>query len=139
MSKEDKTLTLISTATGCLGTANIVVLGVYIINRCLRLALLLPNFLTEAIITAFATSISAAMLLYGSYLIYKGQGNKGGIFNILAGAITIIIYAYFTVNWEFPFLVQLGPTGYLLLIPAPISGILGILIFKAKKQKGQTV
>lgn len=139
MSKEDKTLTLISAATGCVGIANIVILGIYITNRCLRLALFFPNFLTEATIAAILTFISAAMLLYGSYLIYKGQGNKGGTLNILAGTITIIIYAYYAVHWEFPLLTQMGPTGYLLLIPAPISGILGILIFKAKKQKGQKI
>lgn len=132
MSKEDRILTLVSTATGCVGTANVIILGIYITDRCLLLASLLPNFLTEATIVAIATLVSAAMLLCGSYLIYRGQGIRGGTLNIVAGVITIIIYAYFTVNREFPLLMQLGPVGYLLLIPAPISGILGILISRLK-------
>jgi len=128
MSKGDKILTLISIITGCIGIADVVILGMYITIFCLRVATLIPSFLTEAIIAAIAAVTSTAILLFGSILIYKGQPKNGGILNILAGAITIITYAYYTERWNFPLLVQLGPAGILLLIPATISGILGILI-----------
>ncbi len=139
MSIKYRTLALVSAATGCVGIINVVVLGLYIIDRCLLLALLLPDFRTEAAIAAVATFLSATMLLFGSYLIYRGQGIRGGTLNIVAGVITTIIYAYFTVNWEFPLLMQVGLTGFLLLIPAPTSGLLGILISETKKQKGQKI
>lgn len=113
--------------------ANIIVLGIYITKVCLSLASILPIFLIEAAVGATATIAGALVLLFGSYFIYRGKGIKGGMLNIVAGGIMVFLYGYYTGRWKFPLLVQLGLPGLLLLVPAPISGILGILISKLER------
>jgi len=96
------------------------------------LAQILPSLLTEAIIVTIATIISSTMLLVGTYFINKNHESGGGILNIIAGLVTISTYVYYANSWEVMFLTQIGVFGYIMLIPAPISGILAILISKEK-------
>ncbi len=119
---------LIGTATSWIGSANAVLLGIYIIIYCLRLTPWSASFLTWAYIVAIASASSAFILICGGYLMWKGWPRPGGILNLIAGSITTILYLYFI--WAFPLLDQLGPMGYFLLIPALISGLIGILIPK---------
>ena len=119
---------LIGAATGLIGSANAVLLGIYIIIYCLRLKSWSASFLTWAYIVGIATAASAFILICGGYLMLKGRPLLGGILNIIAGYITTILYLYFT--WSFPLLGQLGPMGYFLLVPALMSGLIGILIPK---------
>lgn len=119
---------LIGASTGLIGSANAVLLGIYIIIYCLRLTPWSASFLTWTYIVSIAATASAFILICGGYLMWKDRPRLGGILNFIAGSITTILYLYFT--WAFPLLGQLGPTGYFLLIPALISGLIGILIPK---------
>jgi hypothetical protein len=125
-----KTLKLVSILLGIISSINIILLGIYVINYCLTLAFLLGTFLIEANIVGFTTAISVALIFFGSYSIYKDHPLRGGICNIIAGAVTIGIYLYYTIS--IPILQRFGLLGYFLLLPAPISGIVGIIISKVK-------
>jgi len=125
-----KNLKLISILLGLIGIANMILLGIYVVNYCLLLATLLSKFLLEANIIEFATTISIALILFGSYSIYKNHPLRGGICNLIAGTITIAIYLHYALN--VPILQQFGLLGYFLLLPAPISGIIGVIISKMK-------
>jgi hypothetical protein len=132
---KSKTLELISILLGFVSIVNMVLLGIYIVRYCLALAFLGEKFLMEANMVGFATAISVALILYGCYLVYKSHFLRGGICNLIAGIITVGMYLYYTLR--FHLLQQLGLLGYFLLLPAPISGIIGIIISKEKmKSKG---
>lgn len=126
-----KTLKMVSIFLGFLSIVNMVLLAIHVINYCLALTFLLSRFLIEANIVGFTTAISVALLLFGSYSIYKDHPLRGGLSNIIAGIITIGIYLYYTLS--IPILQQFGLLGYFLLLPAPISGIVGVIISKIKK------
>lgn len=113
--------------------ANTAVLGIYTTNVCLSLASILPTvFLTEAAIGATATILGVLALLCGSFSVYRGEGAKGGVLNLVGGGFTVFLFAYFAGRWRLPLLLQPGPLGLLLLIPAPISGVLAILASKLR-------
>lgn len=126
-----KTLKLVSILLGIISSINIILLGIYVINHCLALAFLPGTFLIEANIVGFTTATSVALLLFGSYSIYKDHPLRGGLSNIIAGIITVGIYLYYTLS--VPIFQQFGLLGYFLLLPAPISGIVGVIISKIKK------
>lgn len=108
---------------------NMILIGIYIIDYCLHFASI-SRFLMEAYIVGFATTISLALTIFGSYSIYKNHSLRGGITNLIAGTITIVIYLYYTINIQI--LQQFGILGYFLLLPALISGIVGIINSKVK-------
>ena len=126
---ELKTLKTISILLGFISVINMVLLGIYIVRCCLALAFL-SGFQMEANIGGFVTAISVALMIYGCYSVYKSHFLRGGVCNLIAGIITIGIYLYYTLRFQF--LQQLGLLGYFLLLPAPISGIIGIIISKEK-------
>ena len=128
-----KTLKLVSILLGVLSAVNMVLLGIYIINYCLTLAVLLSRFLIEATYVGFATAISVALIIFGCYSIYKDHDLRGGLCNVIAGIITVGLYLYYTLDLSI--LQQFGLLGYFLLLPAPISGITGIIISKEKKNE----
>jgi len=118
----------ISMALGCLGLINTVLIGVHVTTLYFRLAPLNGFFLTKAYVTSGITVASAFMLIFGSYLIWKGKGRRGGTLNLAAGVVTLVLFCYFA--WFFPLLRQFEPLGYLLPIPALTSGILALFIPK---------
>ena len=120
---ETKTLKLICIFLGFLSIANNILLGIYITQYCLAIAFL-TRFFIEANIVGFATAISVALILFGSYLIYKDHYLHGGLFNIGAGTITLGLYLYYTLN--LPVLQHFGLLGYFLLLPPFTSGIISI-------------
>ena len=70
---------------------------------------------------------SAVLLVYGGVLIWTNNTLKGGIVNLLAGALAPIpTYAYFAFFSQPELLSWLGPSGFLLFAPAIISGIMSI-------------
>lgn len=120
--------TLISAVLGCLGSINIVLIGVHITSLYLYLSVLSRSFLVNAyIITGIATASTLALIL-GTYLIWKDRGWIGGVINLTGGTATFILCYYFTSI--FPLLRQLEPFGYLLATPALASGLLALFTLK---------
>jgi len=130
--KRLKAYSLVGAIIGWLGFVNSTLLGTYIALYCLRFASLDPSFLRKAYIVGIIATASAFTLLYGGYLIWRGRIRRGGTLNLIAGTTTTILYLYFT--FGFPLLGQLGPMGYLLLVPALMSGLIGILISKRNRR-----
>lgn len=130
--KRLKAYSLVGALIGWLGFVNTTLLGTYIALYCLRLASWDPSFLRKAYIAGITAVASAFMLLYGGYLIWRGRIHMGGMLNLMAGTITTILYLYFT--FGFPLLGQLGPIGYILLVPALMSGLIGILISRRTRR-----
>ncbi len=122
-----KAYNLMGAITGLLGAVNTILIGSYLITLFLYLAPLGIAFppAQTYIVGITASVVASFLLLCGSYLIWKGRARRGGMLNFVAGAITIILYLYFTL--VFPLLYQLGITGYFLPAPALISGVIGIL------------
>jgi hypothetical protein len=84
--------------------------------------LTLPIYLGATIIIA-----SAILLVYGGILMWTNNTLKGGIVNLLAGTLAPIpTYVYFAFFSQLDLLGWLGPSGFLLLAPAMISGIMSI-------------
>jgi hypothetical protein len=128
-------LKLIVNLLSLVALVDIVLLGVYIVNSCLALAFL-SRFEMEATLVGIATIVSVSLIMLGSYLIHKNHFVKGGISNITAGAITAGIYLYYV--WSFPILLQqFSYTGYFLLLPAPISGLISIMTLREKKANSE--
>jgi len=128
---ELKTLKNISILLGFVSVVNVVLLGIYIIRFCLVFAFL-SRFQIAANIVGFTTAFSVSLISYGCYSVYKNHFLRGGVCNLIAGIITIGIYLYYTLG--FHLLQQLGLLGYFLLLPAPISGIIGIIMSKEKNE-----
>jgi len=74
------------------------------------------------------TLLSAVMLVLGSFLVWKGSAYKGGIMNLVAGAILAVMYFYFAFLSQPPLLSWLGFVGIFSLAPAVISGVTGIAL-----------
>ena len=134
MSAEAK-YALISLALGCLGLINTVLIGVHLSTLYFRLTKLNEFFLTKVYIISGVTVVSAFMLIFGSYLIWKGKGRRGGVLNLAAGIVTFVLFCYFV--WVFPLLRQFEPVGYLLPIPALTSGILALFIPKRSSSRSK--
>lgn len=117
---------LISVVLGCLGLINAALIGVHVATLYLRLTPLNGFFLTKAYVISGVTVASAFMLIFGSYLVWKDKGRIGGVLNLAAGVVTLVLFCYFV--WVFPLLRQFEPVGYLLPIPALTSGILALFI-----------
>jgi len=120
--------TLISAVLGCLGSINIVLIGVHITSIYLYLSVLSRSFLVNAYITMGIATASTLTLILGTYLILKEKGWIGGVINLAGGTATLILCYYFTSI--FPLLRQLEPVGYLLAAPALASGLLTLFTLK---------
>jgi len=130
--EELKTLQLVTIGLGLISIVNMIVLGAYIVSYCLALAFL-GRFQMEANVVGLITALSVSLVLYGCYSVYGAHFFRGGICNLVAGTITIGIYLYYTLN--LPLLQRLGPLGYFLLIPALMSGVIGIVISKQQHRE----
>jgi hypothetical protein len=70
---------------------------------------------------------SAMLLVYGGILMWTNNTLKGGIVNLLAGALVPVpTYVYFTFFSQLDLLSWLGPSGFLLLAPAILSGVISV-------------
>jgi len=127
---------LISAFSGCLGAMNSFIIGFYIITTYFEIALYsrksAENLLYPVYTAAILTTASALILVYGSFLIWRGNTRKGGIINLIAGTILSLIYTYYTILSQPPLLSWLGSIGFFLLIPAIMSGAVSILIETGK-------
>jgi len=117
---------LISAALGCLGLINTVLIGVHVAMLYFRLTPLNGFFLTKVYVISGVTVALAFMLIFGSYSVWKDKSRRGGVLNLAAGVVTLVLFCYFA--WIFPLLSQFEPVGYLLPIPALTSGILALFI-----------
>jgi hypothetical protein len=135
LKRESEILILICTILACVGLIDVIVIGTDITRYFLILSQIIPSLLTDATIAAGATIIPSAMLIVGTYFVNRAHESRGGVLNIIAGLIAICTYIYYANSWEITFLTQIGAFGYIMLIPAPISGILAILISRNKKMR----
>jgi len=85
---------------------------------------LVNKFFKYVIYTEVITTISLALIILGCYSIYKNYFFIGGVSNLIAGIITVGMYLHYTFNLTI--LQKFGIFGYFLLLPTPISGIMGI-------------
>jgi uncharacterized membrane protein len=116
-------LRLISSSFGFIAIGCVLAIGSYIAAWCWNIysSGIGPDFLIPAEITWIATFASTLLLLFGTLKIMKKSMLKGGIINLIAGAIMIPVFLYF--YDYFPLLPQFGPLGLLLFLPALLSGI----------------
>jgi hypothetical protein len=122
---------------GLLGAADLFlmafyILGIYSSASAIRPIgqLILPAFLASAL-----TITSAILLIYGSCLISKTRPLRGGIINLLAGTLVPIpTYVYFTFFSQPSMLGWLSPTGFFLVVPGILSGVIGISLGEAIKE-----
>jgi hypothetical protein len=114
---------------GWLGALNLFLLALYLLSTYQPLSTVPPmNKLALSIhLGATIITASAILLVYGGILMWTNNILKGGIVNLLAGALAPIpTYVYFAFFSQLDLLSWLGPSGFLLLAPATISGIIGI-------------
>lgn len=114
---------------GWLGALNLFLLALYLLSTYQPLSTIPPMNKLALSIHLGATIIiaSAILLVYGGILIWTNNILKGGIINLLAGApAPISTYVYFAFFSQLDLLSWLGPSGFLLLAPAVLSGIIGI-------------
>jgi len=123
-----KTLKIITISLGLLSVANVILLGIYIINCYLVLTLLIDNLYMEVVYVGFATLVSVSLIIFGCYSINKNHFLRGGISNLVAGIITTGIYLNYTLNLAM--LQKFDPLGYFLSLPPLINGIIGIITSK---------
>jgi len=121
---------LIGAFLGWLGAINSFAMGGFIVTTYLAIIKLFAEtemliYLTYIIIILTATL--SLILIYGSYLLWKGSSRKGGMLNILGGGMQLFTYIYFTFFSQPSLLKWLGPIGIFLFIPSILSGTIGIL------------
>jgi hypothetical protein len=119
-------LPLISCALGFIGIVCVLVIGGYLIAWCWSIYSIGigPSFLTVTIISWILILTSALLLTYGSLKTSRKSTLRGGLINLAAGIEIIPLFIYF--YSIFPLLPQFGLLGYLLFLPAIISGIIGL-------------
>jgi len=133
MHHKGRLLRLIASMLGLIALLDVAILGTFVIEGFLLLALLLPRFSNEAIIALALTVTSGVLLCLGSLSLYKQHAIRGAILNLAAWSITMFIYFWGVLVWKFPDLVQMGLTSIVLLVPALTSGIIGILAFRVER------
>jgi hypothetical protein len=119
-------LPLISSALGFIAIVCVLAIGGYIIAWCWNIysSGLGPSFLTITIISWVLILTSALLLAYGSLKTIKKSTLKGGLINLTAGIEIIPMFIYF--YSYFPLLPQFGFLGFLMFVPAMLSGIIGL-------------
>ena len=128
-SSKRKRYALLSAILGWLGALNLFLLALYLLSTYYPLSAIPPmNELALSIhVGTMAIIASAILLVYGGTLTWTDNTLRGGIVNLLAGTLAPIpTYVYFTFFSRLDLLSWLGPSGFLLLAPATISGIIGI-------------
>jgi len=65
------------------------------------------------------------LIIYGTYLIGKNK-RKGGMINLLAGAILCAVYLFLVLSCSPRILDWLGPLGFFLPTPVFLSGLTAI-------------
>jgi len=123
---------------GVFGAFNSLILGFYIVSTGLS-PVLLADFLHTSYIAGALTLLCSVMLVYGSYLMWKGQATNGGRINLIAGVTLALIYAYFAFFSKPQILSWLGPAGYLLLVPPLLSSIIASIQEPFHRPKLQTL
>jgi hypothetical protein len=110
---------------GFLGTVSSITIGFYLLSTMFDLSSLQSE--TDQIwITSLATAAAVVTTGYGSYVILKGNAQKGGKINIAGGIILIVIYSYFSEFSQPKLLEWLNPLGISLAIPPILSGVIGL-------------
>lgn len=83
-----------------------------------------PSFLAVTVVSWVLILTSALLLTYGSLKTIKKSTRKGGLINLIAGIEIIPMFIYF--YSYFPLLPQFGFLGFLLFLPAILSGIISL-------------
>ncbi|NIR86168.1 hypothetical protein GWO13_00815, partial [Candidatus Bathyarchaeota archaeon] len=83
--------TLISAFLGWLGSINIILIGIHVTTLYLHLAVLSGSFLTRVYTVGGIATASTLTLFFGSYLICRGEGGKGGVLNLAGGIATLVL------------------------------------------------
>jgi hypothetical protein len=122
----------IGALSGWLGAINSFTMGFYLITTYYAIMGFpgAENLGYSTYVATVLTATLAFLLVYGSYLLWKGDTRKGGTINLIVGAMLIPIYIYFTFFSQPSLLKWLGPLGVFLCAPAILSGAIGILITK---------
>lgn len=136
VSKYVKAVKIITAILGLIGTLNTAILGVYIVSTYLIVSKLNAKFYAvhtycALLITLLIMMISVVLLIYGSFLQWK-MHRRGYLINALTGVAVVVAYAYLA--FATPILNWLGILAVALLIPAPLSGILGVLTRNFREQ-----
>lgn len=126
-------LRLTSTILGFLAVGCTLTIGGYITAWCWNIYStgLGTTFLILTMITWLFTLVSTLLLIYGSLKIMKKSAIKGGIINLFAGIEMTPIFLYFY-NY-LPLLPQFAYLGFLLFLPALLSGIISLISHKISK------
>jgi len=137
-------LNKISAFLGLLGAVNLLFLTIYIFAVYIALASIppMPELSLQIYSTTILAAISTIALVYGSLLIWQGEGFKGAKINLVAGILVPVpMYIYFTYFTEtlhgINFLSWLNvgsvPVGFTLLVPAIASGIIAAASSKSNQ------
>lgn len=118
---------LVSIFLGLLGAVNSLAIGFYVTSTYFS-PLFSADLLPNGYIAMVVTTLCAALLVYGSHLMWKGNPRTGGAINLLAAATLTLLYIYFALLTRPQILAWLGLTGYLLLLPPILSAITANLI-----------
>lgn len=121
-----KNLKLIVVILGIISIVDILLLGIYVTDYLLLLAIFSDQFILELNIIKAVTSASIMLIVIGLFLVLKNHSLSGGVSSLVSTAIMVAVYAYYSLY--FPILQDFNSFGYLLLLPAPICGTVGILI-----------
>lgn len=125
-SKFVKKVRIIAAILGFIGIVNTIILGVYIVLTYVIMSKFKTGFYAIQTYSALLLiGISAVLLIYGSYHQWR-MHRRGYLINMFIGGTVAVVYAYFILI--VPVLNWLGMLGVALLIPAPLSGVLGALI-----------
>lgn len=119
-------LPLVSSALGFIAVVCVLAIGGYAVAWCLNTYFsgIGPSFLTIGV-ASWVLILTAVLLLgYGSLKTIKKPTRKNGLLNLTAGIITIPMFIYFNnIIHLFP---QFGFLGFLLFLPAMLSGIISL-------------
>ena len=117
---------MVSSALGFIAIVCVLAIGGYMIAWCWNIysSGIGPSFLTITIISWALILTSALLLTYGSLKTIKKSTRKGGLINLIAGIEIIPMFIYF--YSYFPLLPQFGFLGFLLFLPAILSGIISL-------------
>jgi hypothetical protein len=116
---------IISALLGFLGVAVSFVIGFYLLSTMIDLANI-QDETSQIWIAGVATTITAVVIAYGSYLILKSNSQKGGKINIAGGSVLIVTYFYFSEVSQPKLLEWLNPLGIALVIPPILSGVISL-------------
>lgn len=119
-------LSLVSSALGFIAIVCVLAIGGYMIAWCWNIysSGIGPSFLAVTVVSWVLILTSALLLTYGSLKTIKKSTRKGGLINLIAGIEIIPMFIYF--YSYFPLLPQFGFLGFLLFLPAILSGIISL-------------